>query len=145
MEINDNIDFFFENELNVNNTYLEEEFSYLPLFQEKDLINIKINLSPNLNYNKSNEEEKKISTNKKQKKQIKLKKYEYKKMKNRESAKRYRERHKLIFKSMINENKLLKEQLKGILLFLQNNICLCCKSLNFDKQCEHLIKKMKKK
>jgi hypothetical protein len=59
MEINDNIEFFFENELNDNNTYLEEEFSYLPLIQEKDLINKKINLSSNLNYNKSNEEEKK--------------------------------------------------------------------------------------
>ena len=55
MEINDNIEFFFENELNDNNTYLEEEFSYLPLIQEKDLINKKINLSSNLNYNKSNE------------------------------------------------------------------------------------------
>jgi hypothetical protein len=144
MEINDNIEFFFENELNDNNTYLEEEFSYLPLIQEKDLINKKINLSSNLNYNKSNEEEKKISKNKKQKKQIKHQKYECIKKKNRESAKRYRERLKLTFKSMINENKLLKEELKNILLVLQKNICLCCKSLNLDKQCEHLIKKNEK-
>ena len=144
MEINDNIEFFFENELNDNNTYLEEEFSYFSLIQEKDLINKNINLSSNLNYNKSNEEVKKISKNKKQKKPIKLKKYECIKMKNRESVKRYRERHKLTFKSMINENKLLKEELKNILLILQKNICLCCKSLNLDKQCEHLIKKKEK-
>ena len=108
------------------------------------MINKNINLSSNLNYNKSNEEVKKISKNKKQKKPIKLKKYECIKMKNRESAKRYRERHKLTFKSMINENKLLKEELKNILLILQKNICLCCKSLNLDKQCEHLIKKKEK-
>ena len=134
MEINDNIEFFFENELNDNNTYLEEEFSYFSLIQEKDLINKKINLSSNLNYNKSNEEVKKISKNKKQKKPIKLKKYECIKMKNRESAKRYRQRHKMKLILLEKENERLKKELKTIIEYLNIQLCTSCKNLFFIKK-----------
>ena len=67
--------------------------------------------------------------------------YEYIKMKNRESAKRYRERHKLTFSKILKENNLLKEELKYIIENLKKKTCPYCKSLKLDKQCENILKK----
>jgi hypothetical protein len=62
-------------------------------------------------------------------------------MKNRENAKKYRERIKSIYSAMIKENLSLKEELNNILEILQKNSCPLCKSLNLDKECEHKILK----
>lgn len=62
-------------------------------------------------------------------------------MKNRENAKKYREKIKSVYSAMIKENLSLKEELNNILEFLQNNCCPRCKSLNLDKECEHKILK----
>ena len=104
------------------------------LFEKKDFINKKIDAS-HLNYNESEEE------NKSKKKPKKIQNNEYSKMKNRENAKKYRERNKSVYSAMIKENLSLKEELNNILEFLQNNCCPRCKSLNLDKECEHKILK----
>ena len=104
------------------------------LFEKKDFINKKIDAS-HLNYNESEEE------NKSKKKPKKIQNNEYSKMKNRENAKKYRERIKSVYSAMIKENLSLKEELNNILEFLQNNCCPRCKSLNLDKECEHKILK----
>lgn len=104
------------------------------LFEKKDFINKKIDAS-HLNYNESEEE------NKSKKKPKKIQNNEYSKMKNRENAKKYREKIKSVYSAMIKENLSLKEELNNILEFLQNNCCPRCKSLNLDKECEHKILK----
>lgn len=104
------------------------------LFEKKDFINKKIDAS-HLNYNEFEEE------NKSRKKPKKIQNNEYSKMKNRENAKKYREKIKSVYSAMIKENLSLKEELNNILEFLQNNCCPRCKSLNLDKECEHKILK----
>ena len=66
------------------------------------------------------------------------------KLKNRESVKRYRERYKLTFSSLLNENKRLKDELKNIIEFIKCKICPCCKKLKLDKQCIISLKKKEK-
>ena len=104
------------------------------LFEKKDFINKKIDAS-HLNYNESEEE------NKSKKKTKKIQNNEYSKMKNRENAKKYRERIKSVYSAMLQENLSLKEELNKILEILQKNSCPRCKSLNLDKECEHKILK----
>ena len=104
------------------------------LFEKKDFINKKID-SSHLNYNESEEK------NKSKKKPKKIQNNEYSKMKNRENAKKYRERNKSVYSAMIKENLSLKEELNNILEILRTKICPHCKSLNLDKECEKKILK----
>ena len=50
-----------------------------------------------------------------------------KKMRNRESAKRYRERHKKQFSLIQKENEILKKELKYIIDYLNTQLCCNCK------------------
>ena len=140
MKNNDIFDLFFEHVLNNNVQILKDE-----------LINSLIeNKTDNLQDN--NKKVIKISpiedelNSKKNQKFLKKKRNnnEFTKLKNRESAKRYRERHRLAFSSMLNENKLLQDELKSIIEIVKRKICPFCKRLKLEKQCQNIIKKKEK-
>ena len=57
-----------------------------------------------------------------------------KKMRNRESAKRYRERHKKQFSLIQKENEILKKELKYIIDFLNTQLCCNCKKNLFNRR-----------
>ena len=116
-----------------------ENDDYIQIIETESINNIRIFYkkidASHLNYNEYEEE------NKSKKKPKKIQNNEYSKMKNRENAKKYRERIKSVYSAMIKENLSLKEELNNILEILQKNSCPRCKSLNLDKECEHKILK----
>ncbi len=57
-----------------------------------------------------------------------------KKIKNRESAKRYRQRHKMKFILLEKENERLRKELKTIIEYLNIQLCTSCKNLFFFKK-----------
>ena len=57
-----------------------------------------------------------------------------KKIKNRESAKRYRQRHKMKFILLEKENERLRKELKTIIKYLNIQLCTSCKNLFFIKK-----------
>ncbi len=56
------------------------------------------------------------------------------KMKNRESAKRYRQRYKMKFALIQKENEILKKELKYIIDYLNTQLCTNCKIKLFDRR-----------
>ena len=140
MKNNDIFDLFFEHELN-NNVQILKDVLINSLIENK---------TDNLQDN--NKKVIKISpiedelNSKKNQKFLKKKRNnnEFTKLKNRESAKRYRERHRLAFSSMLNENKLLQDELKSIIEIVKRKICPFCKRLKLEKQCQNIIKKKEK-
>ncbi len=143
MENKDIFGFFFEHELNNNNYFVNNEMTNTLIqnnannLQDKDINDIKncqireelipINTKNHnyLNKKKSNSESQKL--------------------RNKESAKRYRERYKLTFSSMLNENKILKEELNNIIAIIKRKKCKCCKNLKLDEQCANMIKQKRKR
>jgi len=57
-----------------------------------------------------------------------------KKIRNRESAKRYRQRHKMKFSLIQKENEMLKKELKYIIEYLNTQLCTNCKKKLFDSR-----------
>ena len=54
----------------------------------------------------------------------------YLKDRNKESSKRYRQRHKLIYNHFLKENEDLKLKISEIMDFINNNLCSCCMNIN---------------
>ena len=51
---------------------------------------------------------------------------EYIKDKNKENARRYRQRHKFIYSHIVKENEKLKFDVNKIMKYIENNLCPCC-------------------
>lgn len=75
-----------------------------------------------------------ITKNEMKKRKKKIQSKEYIKDKNKESAKRYRQRHKMKLILLEKENERLKKELKTIIEYLNIQLCTSCKNLFFIKK-----------
>ena len=75
-----------------------------------------------------------ITKNEMKKRKKKIQSKEYIKDKNKESAKRYRQRHKMKFILLEKENERLRKKIKTIIEYLNIQLCSSCKNLLFIKK-----------
>ena len=140
----------FSNNINNNNPLFEENENILfpfPLdestipviknennsFNNKNIFITKKTMKEKIKHQKFILEQKKVLTNK-EKKEIYFNKKEDLKKRNRESAQRSRDKKKLVFQQIIEENKKLKDELYIINTKI-NLLCSGCKSI-FDLKTE---------